>query len=123
MTGGEIGVVTSLSGALDAYRIARAPLCPAYRPPDDSFELIRLTLANKPAKRALGITRGRVDQDALHRPVGVIRFAVNPLPQGCASVATVEAQLTDQSVGERMQKDVFWGNFYLARPRSRRRRL
>jgi hypothetical protein len=65
-------------------------------------------------KRALGITRGCVDQDALHRSVGLIRFTVNPLSQGRASVTTVEAQLTDQSVGERVQKDVLRRDFCLA---------
>lgn len=102
MAGGQIGIVTSLSGPLDADRIAGAPPCPAYRPPDYSLQPVWLTLPHKPAKGPLGITRGGVDEHALHGPVGLVRFAVNPLSQGRASVATVEAQLADQNVRERM---------------------
>ena len=82
VTGCDIGVVASLTGASDTNRITRTPLRSTNGPPQDARQASRISLANQTTQSSFRVTRRRVDQNTLHRCIDVIRVAVGDAPSG-----------------------------------------
>ena len=71
-----------------------------------SLQRIGLSQADQTAQRALTVRRRRVAQNSRHRLAGLGVRGVDSFPKARGRVSAFERKLTDQSVGQGMQKHV-----------------
>jgi hypothetical protein len=79
-------------------------------PPKCGFKSTWFALANEAAHCSFRISRGGVDEDALHWARGVAEIAVKSLAEGGAAVSAIKAKLIYEYVGQCVHEEELWGD-------------
>lgn len=92
-----IDALSAINAAFGADRISRTPSRIRDGSLEDPGKMVRFPHPDQPAHAPFTISGRRVDQDACHSSLRVLRD-IKPLAQGRGTVATFEDKAADQKV-------------------------